>query len=396
MVAGGDWYLYQGDVPGEASSGNRYCGQACVAMAIQYIRGMQYEDGTKISPLPTVVATTGKSSEERILLKDLDEALRAFRIEAEPIAEMEAIRAAVQDRGHIVIALLDMSRVETRGADYEMGHSDPASSCHKYRAYDEDHWVVVRGITDDGRWIIVHDPYVFERDVYWHAGDPGPPKGRNRAYLALEFAAAFEAAGADALEVVGGMDPAIAMEVLEQPQFPLVEPRQEIEIRFVLQNTGSEAWRAGHYALVSTNGVRVAIRSQTAPAIDVPSGATVPWQFTIVAPMAPGRYPAEWRFSYDGDVAGPVLWTEVIVVPDVERGLNPGDTLRALYERARRAPTERLEEARRALARTVWAEAMRRVEDIAAQVCGGGAIAVVVVPLVFGGLWGSARSRRER
>jgi hypothetical protein len=382
-----DCYRYQGeDSVGEPDKeSNAYCGQTCVAMVIQYVRGQSI-------PISEIVRYVGKGRYQFTDVEDLKEALDNWQIESTNVTDMEAIRRAVQDRGHMVISVVDMSEIETEGSDYEKGGTDPREHCSKYISYDSGHWVVVHGITSDGQWVIVHDPDVFDGNpLYWYSDET--PKGKTRYYLYSEFEDALDAISEDALEITGGSDPTIEVTLFEQPEFPILEPGEETEIYFALQNTGSEVWRAGHYALVNVNGVPLGACPQMALNVDVPSGEAVGWRFAATAPLLPGIYRTEWRFSYNGQLTGPLLWTDVIVVPG--GGDDLAAVIRGMIEEARQDAEnwieEQWEELRRQIIEMIWAEICRRVREFFDKVCCGSAATIFLFLPV---LWLSHRQSR--
>lgn len=171
-----------------------------------------------------------------------------------------------------------------------------------------------------------------------------------------------------------------------QSEFPILEPSEEIEIYFTLLNAGSQTWEAGHYTLVNVNGQPLGARPQMALNVDVPSGSPVPWPFSVTAPVVPGVYRTEWRFSYDGQLIGPLLWTEVIVVPPGSDDL--AGIIRSMLEEARRDAEDWIEkqweELRRRIIEMIEAEIRRRIEEFLGELCGG---SVATMILCLSVLW---------
>jgi len=181
----------------------------------------------------------------------------------------------------------------------------------------------------------------------------------------------------------------------EQPEFPVLRPGEQTEIYFKLQNLGSQTWETGRYALVNVNDAPLGARPQMALNVDVPSGSTVMWRFPITAPSVPGVYRTEWRFSYDGQLIGPLIWMDVIVVPGGSDDL--AGIIRNLIDEARRRGEEwfreQWEELRRQIIELIWAEIMRQIEEFLAELCGGSAATGALFLAV---LWlGRRRSRSE-
>jgi hypothetical protein len=103
--------------------------------------------------------------------------------------------------------------------------------------------------------------------------------------------------------------------LVELPEFPMVDPGAKTSITFTLQNTSLETWPAGDYSLVLVAGERLSGESQIAMDVDVPPGAAVQWIVSLTAPELPGVYRTTWQFSYRGDLGGPPVLADVIVVP---------------------------------------------------------------------------------
>jgi hypothetical protein len=191
----------------------------------------------------------------------------------------------------------------------------------------------------------------------------------------------------------------LPFELCEQSEFPILEPGQETEIYFTLQNIGSQTWQSGHYALVNVNHLPLGARPQMALDVDVPPGSPVTWRFSITAPGVPGIYRTEWRFSYDGRLIGPPLWTDVIVVPGGSDDLP--EIIRRLIEEARQDAEEWLEqqweELRRQIIEMIWAEIIRQLDEFLAQLCGGSAATVVLsLPVLWISRRRSSVGNRER
>ena len=188
----------------------------------------------------------------------------------------------------------------------------------------------------------------------------------------------------------------LPLELYEQSEFPILEPGEDAEIYFALQNTGSQTWEARHYALVNVNDLPLGARPQMALNVDVPPGSAAVWRFSVTAPTVPGIFRTEWQFSYDGQLLGPLLWMDFIVVPGGGDDLE--EIIREMIEEARRRGEEwfreQWEELRRQIIELIWAEMMRQIEQFFAEWCGGSA---ATGALSFAALWlGRRRSRGRR
>ncbi len=187
----GPWYRYQG----EPSSYDRYdnqnvnCGPTSVAMAIQYAEGVSV-------PIRQVRALIGKNKRYTDF-SDLARALDHWAVRySGGIVNARSIEAALA-RGHIVIVALDMRKVSP-GADVDGRSADPSLRTGRYETYATLHWIVVRGVTSDGRYFVVYDGNVWGgpgNPLYWYSD--GTPKGMNRYYAVDQVQRGMFVFGAD-------------------------------------------------------------------------------------------------------------------------------------------------------------------------------------------------------
>ncbi len=124
------------------------------------------------------------------------------------IADAEDIKG-VLGRGNVALVGLSMSAV-SRGADYEGASTSPRLRTGRYSAFAGMHWLLVKGITPDGRYFIVHDPNVWGEPGnhrYWYSDSS--PKGRDRLYRVDEVNAGMmlfsSHPGSRAVEVLGAV-----------------------------------------------------------------------------------------------------------------------------------------------------------------------------------------------
>jgi hypothetical protein len=193
--------------------------------------------------------------------------------------------------------------------------------------------VVVRGITgDDERRVIVHDPYVFDEEIYRYAGDTW--KGRNRTYAESEFEEAL--VDGSAVGITGSSRPRLAAALHEQPRLLILRPGEVREVVITVQNIGWDTWEAGHTSLVNINGVALgAPLEEMAQDVDVPMGATVSWAFPVTAPAEGGMHHSAWQLSHDGQLFGDLVMIDVLVATvDVLDPTTFGEVWQALREQA--------------------------------------------------------------
>ncbi|MEN6478292.1 MAG: hypothetical protein ABFD20_01480, partial [Anaerolineales bacterium] len=176
-----DWYRYQGAAEsGACASVN--CGPTSVAMAIQFARNNLYVPISEIRAYVSGTECDGTNSTQ------LRAALTYWGVSYRNIYGMSAVRDAVNTNGHIVLVPVIMGAISP-GADYEVWNSSPTANTGRYYSFSGGHWLVVRGLSDDGNWVKVYDPNVWASGKYYYAD--GTPKGKDRLYRYSEFAQAF-------------------------------------------------------------------------------------------------------------------------------------------------------------------------------------------------------------
>lgn len=185
-----DWYRYQGEWDSGAMAHSN-CGPTSVAMAIQFARDNLW---VPIAAIRDYIGGSGWTYPIQ-----LQWALDEWQVPNQRLHSMQEIHDAIDLRGSIVLVHLWMSWI-TPGTDYELAYSDPGHSYGRYYAFDQSHWVVMKGFSSDGLWAICHDPNVWDGNgVYWYMGDI--PKGKDRYYRYEELAGAIGAYDYQAIEV---------------------------------------------------------------------------------------------------------------------------------------------------------------------------------------------------
>lgn len=244
MEGGGSWYRYQG----EPSSYDRYaneqvnCGPTSVAMAIQH--------STSVSvPIRDIRAFIGKPN-RYTYHSDLTRALTHWGVDYRSnIVDAASIRAALS-RGHIVVAALRMGAISP-GVDVEGASADPTLRTGRYSSFGGNHWIVVKGVSPDGRYFVVYDGNVWsspQNHTYWYSD--GTPKGLDRYYLASQVEAgmyAFGTTGSKGVEIA-------------KPRRPRMESGQRLQARVTYytlspQETGKRPTEPGW--AIMYNGKRV-------------------------------------------------------------------------------------------------------------------------------------------
>ncbi|MHB0857849.1 MAG: LysM peptidoglycan-binding domain-containing protein [Anaerolineae bacterium] len=198
---GYDWYRYQGEWDSGAMAHSN-CGPTSVSMAIQFARNNQW---VSIGDIRSYIGGTSWT-----YVGMLQDALNHWQVPNRRLGSMQEIHDAVAVRGSIVLVHLWMNWINP-GPDYLQPNSSPAGAKGRFYAYNQSHWVVLKGISADGEWAICHDPNVWDGNgIYWYAG--GIPKGKDRSYHYTEIANAIHAYGYEAIEVFAqGSVPATTM-----------------------------------------------------------------------------------------------------------------------------------------------------------------------------------------
>ncbi|MDP2950203.1 MAG: fibronectin type III domain-containing protein, partial [Chloroflexota bacterium] len=173
------------------------CGPAAVAMAIGWAQSGQW---IPISDIRGYISGTGTDS-PLLSVSDLTNALGQWGVGYSTITGMDAVKDAISIRGHIVIVPVVMSAIPAR-SDYLTPNSDAASYYDRFYSYTSGHFVVAKGVSSDGNWVIVRDPDVWDGNgVYWYSNLAA--KGLSRYYSYSNLATALDGMGNQAIEILG-------------------------------------------------------------------------------------------------------------------------------------------------------------------------------------------------
>lgn len=185
-------YRYQG----ESSSGackSVNCGPTVVAMAIQHALGQWVA-------ISDVRAFISGATCRVTNVADLVRALDNWGVSHATVSGMDAVRGAVNDRSHAVIVPVLMLDIAP-GSDYLVNYSSPTDRDGRFYEYTDGHFVIVKGISSDGNWVIVHDPNVWDGNgKYWYSDYSA--KGQSRYYSYSSFVTAFAHNGNQAIEIL--------------------------------------------------------------------------------------------------------------------------------------------------------------------------------------------------
>lgn len=186
------YYRYQGSRDsGACASAN--CGPAVFAAAIGYAKD------TWIAIKDVRAYVSGKSCRGT----DYNDAYRVldhWGVEYETTSTMKELKAAVVTRAHPTLAILYMDFISA-GADYLKPATDPTQRYGRFHDYTYGHFVVVKGFSKDGQWVIIDDPYVFDGSA-WGFYKGGGAKGHNRYVKYAEFEQAFRYFGFQGIEII--------------------------------------------------------------------------------------------------------------------------------------------------------------------------------------------------
>jgi len=187
--------------------------------------------------------------------------------------------------------------------------------------------------------------------------------------------------------------------IVELPDFPVLQPGEKGTIHFDIQNIGAYTWQSGEYALKNVGGNSLGAMSPQALAIDVPPGYFARWELAITAPSAPGVYRTEWQMTHGETLFGPVMFCEVIVIPEGSGDL--GELIEQLIEELKQRAEERFEQEWEKLRERIEELIQRELErlwrefweSLFRQCCGANVVAPVALLL---GAWGISHKRRRR
>ena len=190
------YYRYQG-AGDSGPMAHSNCGPTCVAMAIQFARDNLW---VAISDVRDQIGGSSWTYPSQ-----LQAALAHWGVPSRSLPDEASLLAAITDPDHVVLLHLYMNWFPP-GADYLWAYSDPALHHDRYYAYDSSHWVLVRGLSDDGVWAICHDPNVWDGNgSYWY--QDGSPKGENRHYALHQLLGSARAYDYQAIAIVLGTTP---------------------------------------------------------------------------------------------------------------------------------------------------------------------------------------------
>jgi hypothetical protein len=144
----------------------------------------------------------------------------------------------------------------------------------------------------------------------------------------------------------------------------IVQPGEQIEIGFEIQNTGFLDWEPDlGYRFKSVQGWPVLGPAFQRLEKPVPAGSALSSSWTIVAPQRPGVYEAEWQLVRRATPIGPRLWFSVVVVPpgSAEAGLSAQIETQLATGRAHPGFEQEWPTLRRELEREIWREVETRL-----------------------------------
>lgn len=172
----GPWFRYQGepDSYDKYNNQNLNCGPTSVAMAVQYSKGLYI-------PINRIRSYIGKNKSYTNEY-DIMKALTHWNVQySTAIYNAQSIENALS-HDHIVIVAVNMKRIAP-GADINGASTDPSLRYGRFASFTGYHWLVVKGISADGKYFQVYDGNVWSGPAdatYWYSD--GTPKGRDRYY----------------------------------------------------------------------------------------------------------------------------------------------------------------------------------------------------------------------
>ncbi|MCA9936138.1 MAG: phosphodiester glycosidase family protein [Anaerolineales bacterium] len=148
--------------------------------------------------------------------------------------------------------------------------------------------------------------------------------------------------------------------LIEQSQYPVVQPGEPITLSLTVQNMGFLNWDPSlPYELKNVSGETFGLANTQPVPAQIAPGVQVEWFFSPTAPEEPGIYASEWQMVYrpaNGveEYFGPPLAFVVTVVP---KGTSPDviDSVQQLIDQAQEEARGSLEEFLDGLERAFWA-----------------------------------------
>ncbi|MBA2363299.1 MAG: carbohydrate binding domain-containing protein [Chloroflexia bacterium] len=200
------WYRYQGEPSSYDTHNNQNvnCGPSSVAMAIQYGQNVS----VPIKDIRAFMHHGGATNH-----KDITGALQHWGVQYRSnIVNATSLRDVVA-RGNIAIAAVNMDRI-SQGTDIDGASTDPALRTGRFDNFSGAHWIVIKGVSPDGKYFVVYDGNVWgspANSTYWY--NDGTPKGLDRLYRVSEVEAGmFANAGRTAskgVEIISDIRPSV-------------------------------------------------------------------------------------------------------------------------------------------------------------------------------------------
>ncbi|MHB1296140.1 MAG: LysM peptidoglycan-binding domain-containing protein [Anaerolineae bacterium] len=242
---GFEWYRYQGEWDSGAMAHSN-CGPTSVAMAIQFARNNLW---VPISDIRNYIGGTSWT-----YVGMLQSALTHWQVPNRRLGSMQEINDAIAVRGSIVLVHVYMSWIGP-GADYQQPNSSATGANGRYYAYSQSHWLVLKGFSADGQWVICNDPNVWDGNgVYWYSN--GLPKGKNRLYRYTELANAINAYGYEAIEVfAAGSAPATSTPTITSTPTPAGAGVWYTVVRGDTLGSIAQRFQVSMASIVQANGI---------------------------------------------------------------------------------------------------------------------------------------------
>ncbi len=169
-------------------------------MCVQYATG-KWVPIDKAGGEPNVrLIMTGRNENEGTDWPNVEKALKHWSVPYQWTHKMDGIRDAVK-KGHLVMAMIQCSKLPRT--------TNPNARVGRYYEFQWGHLVMVRGISDDGRYVACYDPQVFvDKPEHWTKS--GQPRGKDILYRTSDFEAACVTKGGDnfkAIEIMKSYGP---------------------------------------------------------------------------------------------------------------------------------------------------------------------------------------------
>jgi hypothetical protein len=161
-------------------------------MCVQYATG-KWVPIDKAGGEPNVrFIMTGRNENEGTDWPNVETALKYWGVPYQWVHKMDGISEAIK-RGHPVMAMVQCVKLSKTVS--------PSARVGRYYEFQWGHLLMIRGITDDGHYVVCYDPQVFvDKPEHWTK--TGQPRGKDILYRVSDFDAACVVKGGESFKAI--------------------------------------------------------------------------------------------------------------------------------------------------------------------------------------------------